>query len=198
MKLVQQGIRFSQEEIKHLGYAIFGIAIVFTIAFSRSGSALSLPQLFVMSLIAVGTGFLFHEMAHKFVAQNYGCAAEFRSAPGMLLIAMLIAFTGFVFIAPGAVLIHGTVTRRRNGLISAAGPLMNILLSAVFLVLAVLIQAPFLAQVFAFGSRINAWLAVFNMIPFGNFDGAKVLHWDKKVYAGLVILAFVAFLVTTI
>jgi Zn-dependent protease len=32
------------------------------------------------------------------------------------------------------------------------------------------------------GIEINAWLALFNLLPFGNFDGFKVFQWNKKVW----------------
>jgi len=36
-----------------------------------------------ISLFTLGIGFLLHELAHKFVAQRYGCFAEFRSFDGV-------------------------------------------------------------------------------------------------------------------
>jgi Zn-dependent protease len=38
---------------------------------------------------------------------------------------------------------------------------------------------------------INITLALFNMIPFGIFDGRKVWDWNKPVYLGMVIAALV-------
>jgi Zn-dependent protease len=38
------------------------------------------------------------------------------------------------------------------------------------------------------GVEINAWLAVFNLLPFGNFDGYKVFQWSKKVW-GITFVA---------
>jgi len=34
---------------------------------------------------------------------------------------------------------------------------------------------------------VNISLALFNMIPFGIFDGRKVWAWNKLVYLGMVI-----------
>jgi Zn-dependent protease len=44
---------------------------------------------------------------------------------------------------------------------------------------------------------INSSLALFNLIPFGIFDGAKVLRWNKYVWIGAVIVAGLLFLYTT-
>jgi len=29
----------------------------------------------------------------------------------------------------------------------------------------------------------NSWIAAFNMIPFGVFDGFKIFNWKRKVWA---------------
>lgn len=42
-----------------------------------------------------------------------------------------------------------------------------------------------------YGFLINTWLALFNMIPVGILDGAKVLKWNKNVYGGIVAVGIV-------
>ncbi len=136
------------------------------------------------SLFTVGIGFLLHELAHKLVAQRYGCMAEFRSFDQFLFLALALALTiGFTFIAPGAVMISGTITRRENGIISAAGPLTNYALGLIFLGLYYLFPV---TKLFFIGFWINFWLGLFNMIPFLNFDGAKIINWNIAVWIGMV------------
>ncbi len=139
--------------------------------------------LFLISLFTAGAGFLFHELGHKFVAQHYGCVAEFRAFNQMLYLALgLAAVTGFIFAAPGAVMIAGRVTLRENGKISLAGPLVNFVLALVFL------GASFYVPFLFIGYFINAWLGLFNLIPFGNFDGKKILDWNRYVWLGMVLV----------
>ena len=72
-------MKFSRTEINHLLRAWIIISIAFAIAFQ--GLSLD-PAFFVVILISgftVGIGFLFHELGHKFLAQKYGCWAEFRA-----------------------------------------------------------------------------------------------------------------------
>ena len=147
-------------------------------------------QKFVFSLIisafTVGTGFLIHELAHKIVAQHYGCFAEFRSFDTMLLLAFIMSFFGFIFAAPGAVMIDGPVGIRRNGKISMAGPLTNLIFAAVFLIGMLLFTSNVLHTVASYGFYINTVLGLFNMIPVWNFDGRKILAWNKAVYGAMV------------
>ncbi len=42
------------------------------------------------------------------------------------------------------------------------------------------------------GFQINFWLGLFNLIPFGNFDGKKILNWDRYVWMGMVFIGIVA------
>ena len=143
---------------------------------------------FLLAAFTVGVGFVFHELGHKLVAQNYGCFAEFRAWDRMLLLAIAMSFLGFIFAAPGAVMIQGRVDRIRNGRISIAGPGTNIILALIFLSLMLAFGS---TTFFYYGLMINAWLGLFNMIPFGGLDGGKVLAWNRKAYALVVIAAVV-------
>jgi Zn-dependent protease len=142
----------------------------------------SLFRSFILAALTVGTGFLLHELGHKIVAQRYGCFAEFRADNFMLFLAVLTSFLGIVFAAPGAVMIAGHISKERNGKISIAGPLVNIVLALIFLSLSFFIIEGFLGELFMFGFMVNSWLALFNMIPLWVLDGKKVLDWNKGVY----------------
>ncbi len=180
-------INTSETEIKDLIKAWAAISIAFAIIM-RGLAGLDLYQVFIVATVTVGTGFLLHELGHKLVAQKYGCFAEFRSFDQMLLLAVLMSFFGFVFAAPGAVMIRGPVGKRRNGIISAAGPIVNIVLALLFLLL-LFVSYGFISIIAFYGFYINSWLALFNMIPIWNLDGAKVLKWDKKAYGIIVAIA---------
>lgn len=173
-------MKFSNTEIEHLVKAWVAISLAFGILLS-DGNVLSseFTSMLLISGFTVGLGFLFHELGHKYFAQRYHCYAEFRAFNFMLVLAVLMSFIGFIFAAPGAVMIQGYVNRERNGKISLAGPAVNIILALVFLAL---ILVGFNNQFTAIGLWINALLAAFNMIPFGNFDGVKILRWNKVAY----------------
>ena len=78
-------MRFSRIELGHLGICmvIMGFCFSFGRIFENEGEPFStdLMNFFVygvVSILTIGVGFLFHEIAHKLVAQRYGCWAEFR------------------------------------------------------------------------------------------------------------------------
>lgn len=181
-------ISTSEVELRDILKAWIAVSIAFGIILSTSVS--DFYSKFVIASLTVGIGFLFHELGHKIVAQRYGCFAEFRSFDKMLLLAVVMSFFGFVFAAPGAVMISGRVSSSRNGKISAAGPLVNIILALIFLGLSLLVLPKLFKEVSFYGFVINSWLALFNMIPFGMFDGSKILKWNKLVY-GLIVGASV-------
>jgi Zn-dependent protease len=183
----QRGIRTSRKELIDLAKAWIILGVAFTIAMNGLNLGLAFLIGLIISLFTVGIGFLFHELAHKFLAQKYGCFAEFRSFDHMLILALIMSFFGFLFAAPGAVMIAGHMTRSQNGKISAAGPAMNLLVALFFLPLA--FTSGIWQAVGMYGFRINAWLGLFNLIPFAMFDGAKIWAWSKAAYFGLAAVA---------
>ena len=127
---------FSDVEKQHLRLAMgaFTLALGFMAVGGISGISffgfsswlvfllLSMP----VWLIGVGPAFLLHEIGHKLAAKRYGCWAEFRADPKGLQFGILLAFIiGILFMAPGAVMVAGLVSRRQNGHIAVAGPLTN-------------------------------------------------------------------------
>ena len=159
--------------------------------------------IFGIALITVGIGFILHEMAHKFTAIRYGYWAEFRKDNSMLLIAIVLAsLVGFVFAAPGATVIYSNssdgrgLSREQNGKISAAGPVVNLLLCIPFAALLVIsggltsLNGNILAWIGLAGVQINAMIATFNMLPISILDGRKVFSWNIPVFFILILAAF--------
>ena len=178
----------SRTELRDLFKAWLVISLAFAIA--MSGFSISrIILVFFISAFTVGIAFLFHELAHKIVAQHYGCEAEFRSFDKMLILAIAMSFFGFVFAAPGAVMISGPVGIRRNGTISLAGPLTNLILAFLCLLALFFMPIGILKNIFQYGFLINTWIALFNLLPFWNFDGRKIFAWNRAVYILLVVIA---------
>jgi len=203
-----RGIRFSADELRDLAIAWGALGIAFAVflfvatgrsVFPDIAAAVFSPlfgRLFVLSILTVGVGFLFHELAHKVVAVRFGQIASFKADYRMLALCIGAAFAGFLFAAPGAVYHRGRITARQRGLVSVAGPLTNVVLVGAFFPFVFL--PGFLGEVGQVGVLVNAFLAAFNMVPFGPLDGKTVRSWNGlvfgAVFVGCVLLAAVSFL----
>ena len=192
----QAKISFSKSEIIHIIIAIAVLTISFAFAFADNPPLLHLDSVLgrlPLSFLAILTAFVCHEMAHKFVGQKFGYWSEFRMYPTGLLLAFFLAiFTGFVFAAPGAVQIYGMPTREESGKMALAGPLTNLIIALIFLVIT--FGSTFrIGELFFFIAYINIFLAFFNLLPFGPMDGLKIFSWKKEVWVGMIILCGILF-----
>lgn len=183
--------KFSDREIKELAISIVVIAIVF--GWNLEGGIPG-PTVFIISMVVVGLAFSLHELAHKFTAQKYGCWAEYRMwEMGLIMAFFLVVLAGVLFIAPGAVYIspgYLGLTRYQNGIVSVAGAVTNLGLAIFFLMMGMMLGSiPLFKIVANMGVFINAWLAFFNMLPFGPLDGKKVMEWNIGVWVGMIIAA---------
>mgnify|MGYP001587690115 FL=1 len=181
-------IATSKKEVIDILKAWLAVSAAFGIVMGSSFS--NFYSNFIIAALTVGVGFLLHELGHKFAAQRYGCFAEFRSFDNMLILAIAMSFFGFVFAAPGAVMISGRINLKKNGIISAAGPLVNIALALAFLALSLADPPKIFKLVSSYGFIINSWLALFNMMPFWLFDGYKIWKWNKLAYSVIAGMAF--------
>lgn len=188
--------------------------VVLTISFAMVGGglgSLSAERLAIVG-VAVGTGFLLHELAHKFVAQRYGYWAEYKASAFGLILTFVMAMTiGIVFAAPGAVMIRKPSFSPRQAYdfdakyegdsdaywdrlekktgsedlwISLAGPVTNIVLTMFFF--ALLMSGMLTSSLFIMMAwtafQINLMLAAFNLIPIDPLDGGKIFRGNALVW----------------
>ncbi|MEM3431439.1 MAG: site-2 protease family protein, partial [Candidatus Micrarchaeia archaeon] len=85
--------------------------------------------------------------------------------------------------------------RVENGIVSLAGPVMNMILYLIFaaiLILSGIFQFKLSEPVFlisVIGMQINALLATFNLLPILILDGAKVMNWDFKIWIAAFLIS---------
>jgi len=171
--------------------------------FSGTGGSLDFV---VAGFIATATGFIIHEMGHKFVAIRRGYVAHFRLWTwGLVLTIFTVVATNgsFLFGAPGAVYIapaaavgygygyswsdKSTDEQHENMIISAAGPGINLAFALGFLGLYAAVPSGFLGVVGFFGFVLNTGLGSFNMLPVPPLDGSKIFRKSTPVALAIAL-----------
>jgi Zn-dependent protease len=192
--------RISSIELKDLLLSLVALVVAFSILIN--GKRIPDLEIILIITVGVGTGFFLHEMAHKFVALHFGYWAEYRANMTGLFFAVALSFFGFIFAAPGAVMISKPNVpqefymqdpfgqeelkreiKRETLWISLAGPMTNIVLTAFFfLALKLSPSGGIAAQAANFALFINLTLAGFNLLPFGPLDGKKIFDSNRMVW----------------
>ena len=166
----------SRTEVLHLAIAILLFFLVYCLGFISYFP--SIGDIFLLGG-GVAIAFVSHELAHKFLAQSYGLWSEFRLDPLMSVLSLVTAipWVPIKLIAPGAVVIFGQMaTLVQLGKISLVGSLVNIVQAVVCYVL-----YPYMPVLYIVAG-LNAYLALFNLIPFSVLDGQKIFAWNKTVW----------------
>ncbi|MEZ0290356.1 MAG: site-2 protease family protein [Sulfolobales archaeon] len=154
-------------------------------------------------ILGVALGFVTHEMGHRSVAQRLMCRARFTidlysvlfTSSIALIQNILLLLTGrglpFIVALPGYVLsLCGFITRSSEGIIALAGPLTNITLAIIALILGYILQPIYsLKDLISAIAYVNIMLALFNLIPIPPLDGYKIVRWNIFVWLLLVLIA---------
>ncbi|MHB1867361.1 MAG: zinc metalloprotease [Nitrososphaerales archaeon] len=201
--------QFSRREIPSiiLAWAVLSIGLSYSFILGLVSGNTSDLQYLVAAAIATATGFILHEMGHKFVAIRRGYVAHFQIwiwGIALTLITAVASGGSFLFGAPGAVYIapaaaigaygYGYYSANQkaadplqeNMLISAAGPGINLAFAIFFLIIYELSTTyNFVAILATFGFELNVGLGSFNMLPVPPLDGYKV--FKKNIPFALAI-----------
>jgi Zn-dependent protease len=178
---------FSKDELRDIVISVLVIAIIFSYPnFSQ------LPLFLLIVVIA----FVFHELAHRTVARRFGCVAIYKIWVEGLILGLVLMFMkpyGFIpFVAPGAVVIYPfkfgrwgyrkvNLTQIEMGLISISGISVNLIFALVFKLIP--------GDIFNLIGFVNAWLALFNLLPIPPLDGSKVMRWKASLWLVMFIVS---------
>jgi len=193
----------SPKELKHISVAtLLVISIGFSIGLYGNYFGGFLPKwtwdAIAVFAVIMTASFLVHEIAHKITAQKNGLWAEFRLTTWGAVLTLVCVFLPFKMISPGAMMIAGTPNGDEIVKISLAGPVTNIIFSSALLGLAFALPSSSYVGMLFFAAYINAFMAIFNLIPFGILDGYKIFSFNKKAWALAFILSLVLTIITVI
>lgn len=190
---------FTLAETRDLIIATLVLGFLFSIALKNFEvtTSSSIFVNFITAIAIVAPALILHEIAHKFVAQKYGCKANYALWPiGAVMAVLITLLTGgrVIFAALGAVMIATTYSTRLGyrfvglsneelGKIAWSGPVVNIAI-ALFSFFLISFAPLFFETVI----MINLIIALFNMIPFPPLDGSKIIGWSWFVWGGTLSL----------
>ena len=204
-KNILDKVHLSTQEISELGIAwVISCVVILVIIIRRDRDFLNelfaqgrIPNELFLFLFALGISFFTHELMHKFTAIKYGAKAYFKISQQGLMITLISMIIGFPILAIGAVYWWGEATSSTGirGRVSAAGPISNLILAGLFVIIQglgfFLIESMtelslILITIGEVGVWLNVFLGTFNLLPIGVLDGAKVLDWNPKIWIGLI------------
>ncbi len=196
----QYRVHWSYKEVRHIGIAT-ALVILIGISIGLYGNFFGgfYPEwtwdMMIVFAIFMTASFLVHEIAHKIMAQKAGMWAEFRLTTWGAVLTLISVFIPFKMISPGAMMIGGNAPSGSDMMkISIAGVITNMIFASVFLGVGFMaIPNPYV-WVLWFSAYISAFMALFNLLPFGILDGYKIFSINKAVWAA----AFVPSIILTV
>jgi Zn-dependent protease len=184
-------------DLKELGSLVLSwlvVSVLFSLYYLFNDPSF-FPTYLVLAAATAGAGFMLHELSHRGFATRYGCKAGYQVWVWGLILSLVVGLATqgqFIFAALGAVYISPlaistTVSqqtfKRVYGIISLAGPALNLALAGFFFLLAFLFPNNEILYILGvIGLRINLWLAAFNLIPVPPLDGSKVFAWSWPIW----------------
>ncbi|BDC19456.1 site-2 protease family protein [Acidianus sp. HS-5] len=204
-KLDELELRFRDiNEIESFLLAIFSITtfgigkLIYSIITGQSLYYSLIAALF--TLIAATIAVVPHEFAHRQVARKYGCFSRFTlSFSGFLATSIINLFGIAIVFFSGYTLISCNFFRankKLDGITAAAGPATNLIVSAIFYVLATLFFPSLAGILFFYIAMFNSAVAFFNLLPFWVLDGAKIMRWDIKIWVLMIAVSLIMMVLT--
>ena len=180
------------------------VSLVFGSAFLVRGYYTEFLIVTASAVIAV----IPHELMHRWSARRMGCFSRYVLYPFGVLLTLLTAipFIPFKVIMPGFVLISchtygGEDDKRINGVTSFAGPVTNLFIASLSLILfrLMLVSMPIgfivdysaLLVFLLYLAKLNGWVAFFNLLPIPPLDGSKIIRWRPVIWVASFILSII-------
>ena len=186
--------KMSLQEKWGLAVSLLVAALIFAYNFERPFSTFAaLPG----ALAAVAIAMAVHEYAQRRVAKRFGVSATYEMWMPGVVFSLLVMLVGIkLIIVGGAAAVAYKFSRwgMRNrhasfeevGIVSMAGPAANLLLATVLKAFAG--PAGWTAAL-GYLSDINAWFAVYSLIPLKQLDGGGLFMWSHVYWLFIMLWA---------
>ena len=141
--------------------------------------------------IIVSPAVILHELAHKVVGLLYGFDSILQISSFGLGLGVFLRYIGspLIFFVPAYVSSSSAAAYPAQfAILALAGPATNFALYWVSEGAFLLRKWPKWNHAFMISKKINLWLFIFNMLPFGIVVGGKVLHGAPIIYLSFTVL----------
>jgi Zn-dependent protease len=193
-------MNFNSQEVKDIIITILALSTILSLRDLFSGGAWL--STLILSLFITTISLIVKLAAHKVAAEKYDCTAVYKFSYNLFVISLLLALLsggGIIFAALGSIIVSSAlytrlghkfvnITLRETGLVALSGPMANIVLSLVSLVLYP-VNPTFFQQLL----NLNVFMAVFNLVPLPPLDGSKVIWWNRLVWFICFLIAVFLF-----
>ncbi len=185
---------------------VFVLGLVFGSGLLIRGDIL----MFLVITAIVSIAVIPHELAHRWSARRMGCYSRYVLSPFGLIMTLITAipFIPFKVIMVGFTLVVPTrydpiFLKKLNGIVSYMGPLTNILIATGSLTIYALlvklgVYSPILYFFLLYSTYINAWIAIFNLIPIPPLDGSKIITWKPILWIITLLFSIGLYIVSGI
>ncbi|MCX8193266.1 MAG: hypothetical protein N3G77_05600 [Nitrososphaeria archaeon] len=194
--------RRALREAGHIAISLILVSLVGLSIVGYSSYIFMLPSIFIIYLAGFILSYLLHELAHRIVARRNNVKAYFKLDPigSLLTLVSAIPMLPIKFISPGAVVLSTPTSLRVIGSVAFWGPATNLILSISLYILSLLSKTLLLPTIYStiliILAKFNAFIAFFNLIPFGPLDGLKIIKWSITRWVVIFTLSLLLLIFT--
>jgi len=194
--------KIAMKEVAQLAVSVILVSLV-GLSLIGYGSILFIsPYLITLYIAGFALSYLLHELAHRIVARRNNVKAYFKLDPigSLLTLVSAIPMLPIKFIAPGAVVLTSPTTMKVVGSTAFWGPATNIVISIILYISSIISRSifisPLLSAILLILAKFNAFIAFFNLLPFGPLDGLKIIKWSITRWIVAIVLAVILLILT--
>jgi len=151
---------------------------------------------FLIGIILVS--YLSTIIPQKLLAKRFGYTSRYMLTKLGLLLSFFTIISPVKYLSPGMLMIPELdfIAKKRSGLISAIGSLINITLGIIFIILGILLAEPSIAILMLTGAFVTSQLTILRLIPMRFLPGKRILNWSWPLFTIMLVLTLAIFILS--
>ena len=151
---------------------------------------------FLIAIILIS--YLSTILPQKLLAKRFGCTSRYMLTKLGLLITALTIISPVKYLSPGMLVIPEIdyISKKRSGIISAIGSMINISLGIAFIFLAIFLNNDSVINLMLAGAFVTSQITLLRLIPMQFLPGKKILNWSWPLFTIMLILTIGVFVMS--